>query len=134
MMPVIARSPFFGPAPGGGFTIIRRSRSPMPVGGRLGTARAGSYCVPAYRAPPWERRSWSSSTPPTARCWTRGNRRVGEVQTSGHLTIPSSMSRPMKLTPMFEQYFEIKRQVPDAILFYLLGDVYQRFFDDAEQV
>jgi DNA mismatch repair ATPase MutS len=27
----------------------------------------------------------------------------------------------MKLTPMLEQYFEIKRQVPDAILFYRLG-------------
>src|SRR5256885_13507108 len=27
-----------------------------------------------------------------------------------------SMPRPVKLTPMLEQYFEIKRQVPDAIL------------------
>ncbi len=39
----------------------------------------------------------------------------------------------MKLTPMFEQYFEIKRQVPDAILFYRLGDFYEMFFDDAEK-
>src|SRR5437763_11583070 len=41
------------------------------------------------------------------------------------------MSRP-KLTPMLEQYFEIKRQVPDAILFYRLGDFYEMFFEDAE--
>src|SRR5437763_2671973 len=43
------------------------------------------------------------------------------------------MSRPMKLTPMLQQYFEIKRQVPDAILFYRLGDFYEMFFEDAEK-
>jgi DNA mismatch repair protein MutS len=42
--------------------------------------------------------------------------------------------RPVaKLTPMLEQYFEIKRQVPDAILFYRLGDFYEMFFEDAEK-
>ena len=40
---------------------------------------------------------------------------------------------PAKLTPMLEQYFEIKRQVPDAILFYRLGDFYEMFFEDAEK-
>ncbi len=39
----------------------------------------------------------------------------------------------MKLTPMLEQYFDIKRQVPDAILFYRLGDFYEMFFEDAER-
>lgn len=44
------------------------------------------------------------------------------------------MSRPFtKLTPMLEQYFEIKRQAPDAILFYRLGDFYEMFFEDAEK-
>jgi DNA mismatch repair protein MutS len=38
-----------------------------------------------------------------------------------------------KLTPMLEQYFDIKRQVPDAILFYRLGDFYEMFFEDAEK-
>ncbi|MGN6183945.1 MAG: DNA mismatch repair protein MutS, partial [Thermoanaerobaculia bacterium] len=38
-----------------------------------------------------------------------------------------------RLTPMLEQYFEIKRQVPDAILFYRLGDFYEMFFEDAEK-
>ena len=41
------------------------------------------------------------------------------------------MTRPSKLTPMLEQYFEIKRQVPDAILLYRLGDFYEMFFEDA---
>ena len=43
------------------------------------------------------------------------------------------MPRPAKLTPMLEQYFDIKRQVPDAILFYRLGDFYEMFFEDAEK-
>jgi DNA mismatch repair protein MutS len=34
---------------------------------------------------------------------------------------------------MLEQYFDIKRQVPDAILFYRLGDFYEMFFEDAEK-
>src|SRR5438034_1816578 len=44
-----------------------------------------------------------------------------------------TMTRPAKLTPMLEQYFEIKRQVPDAILFYRLGDFYEMFYEDAEK-
>ncbi|PIE72848.1 MAG: DNA mismatch repair protein MutS [Deltaproteobacteria bacterium] len=36
-----------------------------------------------------------------------------------------------KLTPMLEQYMEIKKQHTDAILFYRMGDFYEMFFDDA---
>src|SRR3954447_26571584 len=43
------------------------------------------------------------------------------------------MSRPAKLTPMLEPYFDIKRQVPDAIVFYRLGDFYEMFYEDAEK-
>ncbi|MHB1653094.1 MAG: DNA mismatch repair protein MutS [Desulfitobacteriaceae bacterium] len=35
-------------------------------------------------------------------------------------------------TPMMQQYQEIKAQVPDAILFFRLGDFYEMFSDDAE--
>ena len=35
------------------------------------------------------------------------------------------------MTPMMEQYFEIKRKYTDYILFYRLGDFYEMFFDDA---
>ncbi len=38
-----------------------------------------------------------------------------------------------KLTPMFRQYFEIKRRYPEAILFFRLGDFYEMFFEDAEE-
>lgn len=34
-------------------------------------------------------------------------------------------------TPMMEQYRRIKREYPDAILFYRLGDFYEMFFEDA---
>ncbi|MEO8217494.1 MAG: DNA mismatch repair protein MutS, partial [Acidobacteriota bacterium] len=41
------------------------------------------------------------------------------------------MTSPTKLTPMLEQYFEIRRQAPEAILLYRLGDFYEMFFEDA---
>ncbi len=36
-----------------------------------------------------------------------------------------------KLSPMMEQYFRIKEQHKDHILFYRLGDFYEMFYDDA---
>lgn len=35
------------------------------------------------------------------------------------------------MTPMMEQYFQIKEQYKDFLLFYRLGDFYEMFFDDA---
>jgi DNA mismatch repair protein MutS len=37
----------------------------------------------------------------------------------------------MTLTPMMQQYMDIKKDYPDAILFFRLGDFYEMFFDDA---
>ncbi|MCM1391614.1 MAG: DNA mismatch repair protein MutS, partial [Ruminococcus sp.] len=36
------------------------------------------------------------------------------------------------MTPMMKQYFEIKEEYTDAILFFRLGDFYEMFFDDAK--
>jgi DNA mismatch repair protein MutS len=36
-----------------------------------------------------------------------------------------------KITPMMQQYLEIKAQHPDALLFYRMGDFYELFLDDA---
>jgi DNA mismatch repair protein MutS len=36
-----------------------------------------------------------------------------------------------KMTPMLRQYRGLKRQIPDALLFYRLGDFYELFEDDA---
>ena len=37
-----------------------------------------------------------------------------------------------KLSPMMQQYMEIKEQHPDEILFFRLGDFYEMFFEDAK--
>jgi len=37
-----------------------------------------------------------------------------------------------KITPMLKQYFEIKKDYPDAILFFRMGDFYEMFFEDAK--
>lgn len=39
-----------------------------------------------------------------------------------------------KVTPMMQQYIELKEQNPDLILFFRLGDFYEMFFEDAELV
>src|SRR5574344_256238 len=39
--------------------------------------------------------------------------------------------RKFKMTPLMVQYFEIKNQYKDCILFYRLGDFYEMFYDDA---
>ena len=39
---------------------------------------------------------------------------------------------PARVTPMMEQYIEIRAANPDCLLFYRMGDFYELFFDDAE--
>ncbi|MFZ0888776.1 MAG: hypothetical protein WA005_10015, partial [Candidatus Binataceae bacterium] len=39
---------------------------------------------------------------------------------------------PVKSTPLIAQYLRVKQSVPDAILFFRLGDFYEMFFEDAE--
>jgi DNA mismatch repair protein MutS len=40
---------------------------------------------------------------------------------------------PSRVTPMMEQFIEIKAANPDCLLFYRMGDFYELFFEDAEQ-
>ena len=44
------------------------------------------------------------------------------------------MQSNVKITPMVQQYLEIKGQFQDAILLFRLGDFYEAFFDDAKLV
>jgi DNA mismatch repair protein MutS len=37
-----------------------------------------------------------------------------------------------RVTPMMEQFIEIKAANPDCLLFYRMGDFYELFFEDAE--
>jgi DNA mismatch repair protein MutS len=38
-----------------------------------------------------------------------------------------------KLTPMLEQYFELKQKYQDMMLFFRLGDFYEMFDEDAKE-
>ena len=45
---------------------------------------------------------------------------------------PSTGDANARVTPMMEQYIEIKTANPDCLLFYRMGDFYELFFEDAE--
>ena len=45
---------------------------------------------------------------------------------------PAAADEAGRVTPMMEQYIEIKAANPDCLLFYRMGDFYELFFDDAE--
>ncbi|MDX1949121.1 MAG: DNA mismatch repair protein MutS [Rickettsiales bacterium] len=39
--------------------------------------------------------------------------------------------KPQAVTPMMQQYLEVKKNHPDILLFYRMGDFYELFFEDA---
>ena len=43
------------------------------------------------------------------------------------------MSQAKAHTPMMQQYFKIKSEFPDTMLFYRMGDFYELFYDDAKR-
>jgi DNA mismatch repair protein MutS len=45
---------------------------------------------------------------------------------------PAAPEAPARVTPMMEQYLEIKAANPGLLLFYRMGDFYELFFEDAE--
>ena len=48
-------------------------------------------------------------------------------------TTSASKSAKPTLTPMMQQYFSIKKDYPNELLFYRMGDFYEVFYDDAKQ-
>ena len=42
------------------------------------------------------------------------------------------MAKKGELSPMMQQYFQIKKDYPGVLLFFRLGDFYEMFFDDAK--
>src|SRR5271156_5692819 len=44
----------------------------------------------------------------------------------------AGIEAPARVTPMMEQYLEIKAAHPGLLLFYRMGDFYELFFEDAE--
>jgi DNA mismatch repair protein MutS len=45
---------------------------------------------------------------------------------------PAAPAEAARVTPMMEQYLEIKAANPGLLLFYRMGDFYELFFEDAE--
>ncbi len=45
---------------------------------------------------------------------------------------PKASDEATRVTPMMEQFIEIKAANPDCLLFYRMGDFYEMFFEDAE--
>ncbi|MBP5296135.1 MAG: hypothetical protein J6Y94_02250, partial [Bacteriovoracaceae bacterium] len=48
-------------------------------------------------------------------------------------TLETLVQSGIKLTPLMEQYYQIKRQYPSTIVLFRLGDFYETFFEDAYQ-
>ncbi|MEG1774215.1 MAG: DNA mismatch repair protein MutS, partial [Oscillospiraceae bacterium] len=48
------------------------------------------------------------------------------------MTMGETMENTAPLSPMMQQYFDIKRRHKDHILFFRLGDFYEMFYDDAK--
>lgn len=44
------------------------------------------------------------------------------------------MESPSQLTPMLRQYFDLKKEAEGAVLFFRMGDFYEIFGEDAEEV
>jgi DNA mismatch repair protein MutS len=48
-------------------------------------------------------------------------------------TLQDLVDQGVKLTPMMEQYFQVKKQYPDILLMFRMGDFYEMFFEDARE-
>lgn len=48
-------------------------------------------------------------------------------------TVQNGTQGTAQHTPMMQQYFSIKREHPDSLLFYRMGDFYELFYDDAKK-
>ncbi len=49
-------------------------------------------------------------------------------------TLKKLVEEGLKLTPMMEQYWTVKKQYPDNLIFFRMGDFYEMFFEDARNV
>ncbi len=50
------------------------------------------------------------------------------------MCVPESIDKSSRHTPIMAQYLSIKKEYPDTLLFYRMGDFYELFYDDARKV
>jgi DNA mismatch repair protein MutS len=58
--------------------------------------------------------------------------RPNETDPTSPIAARATSNGGARITPMMEQYLEIKAAHPDCLLFYRMGDFYELFFGDAE--
>ena len=49
------------------------------------------------------------------------------------VTLADLVAQGVKLTPMMEQYYAVKKNYPDILLMFRMGDFYEMFFEDARE-
>lgn len=49
------------------------------------------------------------------------------------VTLAEVVASGVKLTPMMEQYYQVKKQYPETLLLFRMGDFYEVFFEDARE-
>jgi DNA mismatch repair protein MutS len=93
-----------------------------------------------------KRQEWSNRSTQPLNCDSKYRRSTSQASVhlapagpaeSAALRLPrtNALSLPgvaIKSTPLVAQYLRVKQKVPDAILFFRLGDFYEMFFEDAE--
>ena len=53
------------------------------------------------------------------------------MSTDTGITLEEIVKSGVKMTPMMDQYYNIRRQYPGILLMFRMGDFYEVFFEDA---
>ena len=57
--------------------------------------------------------------------------KLDPIQALPSLTSAELIKHPAELTPMMDQYIQVKKEYPDTLILYRMGDFYEVFFEDA---
>jgi DNA mismatch repair protein MutS len=93
-----------------------------------------SRALAAMAAGAPERKTWMAGTsrPSRGHAGLKNDAMTELVQVPAAAAGATPAEAAVRLTPMMEQYLEIKAANPGLLLFYRMGDFYELFFEDAE--
>ncbi len=120
-------------------------QTPSPVSDRAGSVTSGPKAAPGENAPAMGTLEAESPVSPANKAGKAGSP-ADSADEEGSGSIPDPGTTPGKTpgagtdpgedpeaTPMLRQYYKIKADYPDMLLFYRMGDFYETFFDDARK-
>ncbi len=64
---------------------------------------------------------------------SKANTKPDDLDSAVDATSTAQPIAAPQTTPMMQQYFKLKQEYPNALLFYRMGDFYELFFDDAKR-